>query len=43
MRLQKAYHTLTINSVDNLGEDFDTAVLEWKKVAEEKLDMKVCD
>ena len=47
MRLQKAglslSHTATINLVDNLGENFDTAVLEWKKVAEEKLDLKVYD
>ncbi len=45
MRLQKASwslsHTATINLVDSLGENFDTVVLEWKKVAEEKLDLKV--
>ncbi len=39
MRLQEAgvslSHTATINSVDNLGENFDTVLLEWKKVAEE--------
>ncbi len=44
-RLQKVglslSHTATIDLVDRLGDNFDAAVLDWKRIAEEKMVSKV--